>query len=33
MVTELRNSSYEAEEALMDSALVYEGSPASGSRL
>ncbi|XP_075575117.1 acyl-CoA dehydrogenase family member 11 [Pelecanus crispus] len=30
---ELENSSYEAEEALMDSALVYEGSPACGSRL
>ncbi|XP_052652852.1 acyl-CoA dehydrogenase family member 11-like isoform X1 [Harpia harpyja] len=29
----LENSSYEAEEVLMDSALVYEGSPACGSRL
>ncbi|NXV25585.1 ACD11 dehydrogenase, partial [Rissa tridactyla] len=31
--TELENRSYEAEEALQDSALVYEGSPARGSRL
>ncbi|KAM6339718.1 LOW QUALITY PROTEIN: acyl-CoA dehydrogenase family member 11-like [Alca torda] len=30
---ELENSSYEAEEALQDTALVYEGSPAHGSRL
>ncbi|NWH75069.1 ACD11 dehydrogenase, partial [Piaya cayana] len=30
---ELQNSSYEAEEALADSALVYEGSPAPCSRL
>ncbi|KFV49058.1 hypothetical protein N328_05273, partial [Gavia stellata] len=29
----LENSRYEAEEALADSALVYEGSPACGSRL
>lgn len=29
----LENSSYEAKEVLMDSALVYEGSPACGSRL
>ncbi|KAM6377577.1 acyl-CoA dehydrogenase family member 11-like isoform 1-T3 [Pluvialis apricaria] len=33
VATELQNSSYEAEEALMDSTLVYEGSPARGSRL
>ncbi|KAM9280919.1 acyl-CoA dehydrogenase family member 11-like [Morus bassanus] len=33
VAVELENSSYEAEEALLDSALVYEGSPASGSRL
>ncbi|NXL65205.1 ACD11 dehydrogenase, partial [Chordeiles acutipennis] len=31
--TEWRNSSYEAEEALTDSALVYEGSPACHARL
>ncbi|XP_014797618.1 PREDICTED: acyl-CoA dehydrogenase family member 11-like [Calidris pugnax] len=31
--TELENSSYEEEEALLDSMLVYEGSPAHGSRL
>ncbi|XP_040462879.1 acyl-CoA dehydrogenase family member 11-like [Falco naumanni] len=33
VATELENSSYEAEEALMDHALVYEGSPAGRSRL
>ncbi|KAM6241767.1 acyl-CoA dehydrogenase family member 11-like isoform 2-T5 [Spheniscus humboldti] len=33
VATELENSSYEAEEALVDGALVYEGSPACGSRL
>ncbi|XP_009330312.1 PREDICTED: uncharacterized protein LOC103923643 isoform X2 [Pygoscelis adeliae] len=33
VATELENSSYEAEEALVDGALVYEGSPACGGRL
>ncbi|XP_076209396.1 acyl-CoA dehydrogenase family member 11-like isoform X2 [Aptenodytes patagonicus] len=33
VAAELENSSYEAEEALVDGALVYEGSPACGSRL
>ncbi|XP_074015451.1 acyl-CoA dehydrogenase family member 11-like [Numenius arquata] len=33
VATELENSSYEEEEALLDSALVYEGSPAQDSRL
>ncbi|NXS44277.1 ACD11 dehydrogenase, partial [Balaeniceps rex] len=33
VATELENSSYKAEEALVDSALVYEGSPACSSRL
>ncbi|NWH21097.1 ACD11 dehydrogenase, partial [Grus americana] len=33
VATELGNRSYEAEEALADSALVYEGCPAGGSRL
>ncbi|NWS57950.1 ACD11 dehydrogenase, partial [Chunga burmeisteri] len=33
VATELGNSSYEAEAAVTDSALVYEGSPACGSRL
>lgn len=33
MAAGLASSSYEAEAALLDSALVYEGSPAHSSRL